>query len=266
MSAFIMRSPLNFCFVFGIAIFAPKKNKSMVKLKTVCGFGDSVMKGVVVDKENSSDDGVKYNISDKGFAARCCNRLGIEVNNFARFGSTVAHAMKFIQRYSENIKSADYVLFEYGGNDCNYNWKEISADPEAEHKPAVTIPEFVTYYSEAIDAVRNLGARPVLLSLPILDPQKFFDHLSKGLNADNILKWLNGSIFNLDRWHERYNMEIFRLGVVKSVPVIDITSVFLEKRNHFDYLCEDGIHPNDEGHALIESAIMVYLRKLNLMA
>lgn len=234
-----------------------------MNLKTVCGFGDSVMKGVVVDEENSSNDNIKYRISDRSFAVRCCNRLGIEVENFARFGSTVAHAMKFIQRYSDSIKSADYVIFEYGGNDCNYNWKEIASNPEADHKPAVTIPEFVKRYSEAIDAVRNMGARPVLLSLPILDPHKFFAHLSKGLNADNILRWLNGSILNLDRWHERYNMEIFRLGVLKQVPVIDITSVFLEKRNHFDYLCDDGIHPNDDGHALIEGAIVEYLHRLN---
>ena len=71
---------------------------------------------------------------------------------------------------------------------------------------------------------------------------------------------------NLDRWHERYNMEIFRLGVTQRVPVIDITSVFLEKKNHADYLCEDGIHPNDEGHALIETAILEYLRKQKIVA
>ena len=235
-------------------------------LKNVCGFGDSVMKGIVIDKENSPQGSIKYKISDLGFAARCRRTLGIEVENFARFGSTVAQAMKFVDRYCERIKKSDYVLFEYGGNDCNFNWEAISDAPDAHHSPAVPIADFVEYYSEVIDKVRSLGARPVLLSLPILDPEKFFRHLSKGLNADNILRWLNGSIMNLDRWHERYNMEIFRLGSVKSVPVIDITSVFLERMNHFDYLCEDGIHPNDEGHALIENAIMEYLRRRKILA
>lgn len=237
-----------------------------MRLKTVCGFGDSVMKGIVIDKKNSLEGAVKYKISDMGFAARCRRNLGIEVENFARFGSTVEQAMKFIDRYTDRIMKSDYVLFEYGGNDCNYNWEAISNAPDAIHYPAVTLDNFVRLYSEAIDKVRGLGARPVLLSLPILDPEKFFRHLSKGLNADNILRWLNGSIMNLDRWHERYNMEIFRLGVQKQVPVIDITSVFLERRNHFDYLCDDGIHPNDEGHALIENAIMEYLRRLKIVA
>lgn len=235
-------------------------------LKNVCGFGDSVMKGIVVDKENSNQDSIKYKISNLGFAARCRRTLGIEVENFARFGSTVMQALKFVDRYSDRIKQSDYVLFEYGGNDCNFNWQDISERPDGLHFPAVTIDDFVACYSAVIDRVRSLGARPVLLSLPILDPEKFFRHLSKGLNADNILRWLNGSIMNLDRWHERYNMEIFRLGMAKRVPVIDITSVFLERRNHFDFLCEDGIHPNDEGHALIENAIMEYLRRQRILA
>lgn len=236
------------------------------ELKMVCGFGDSVMKGVVIDDENSNADSVKYKICNQGFAARCKRSLGIEVENYARFGSTVNQAMKFVNRNIERIKNSDYVIFEYGGNDCNYNWAEISENPDRVHKPAVPISEFAECYARVIDNVRSLGARPVLLSLPILDPNKFFRHLSKGLNSDNILKWLNGSIMNLDRWHERYNMEIFRLGVIKRVPVIDITSVFLERRNHADFLCDDGIHPNEEGHALIEEAIMEYLRRQKVFA
>lgn len=236
------------------------------ELKMVCGFGDSVMKGVVVDSGNSNIDTVKYKISNMGFASRCCRNLGIKVENFARFGSTVEQGIKYVNRHADKIKESDYVIFEYGGNDCNYNWSDIANNPNGVHSPAVPLPNFVEYYSGLIDKVRSLGARPVLLSLPILDPEKFFRHLSKGLNSENILHWLNGSIMNLDRWHERYNMEIFRLGVTQRVPVIDITSVFLEKKNHADYLCEDGIHPNDEGHALIETAILEYLRKQKIVA
>ena len=64
-----------------------------MRLKTVCGFGDSVMKGIVIDKNNSQEGTVKYKISDLGFAARCRVTLGIVVENFARFGSKVAQAM-----------------------------------------------------------------------------------------------------------------------------------------------------------------------------
>ena len=230
-------------------------------VRAVCGFGDSVMKGIVVDRENSPADGIKYKISDKGFAARCRRNLGIDVENFARFGGMVTHGMKFLNRYADRVKDADYVLFEYGGNDCDYKWAEISERPDDVHHPNVPIDVFTAKYRELIDEVKALGTRPVLLTLPVLDPERYFRFLSKGLNGDNILKWLHGSVLNIDRWHERYNMEIMRLGVLTGTPVIDITSVFLERRNFSDYLCEDGIHPNEAGHRLIQGAIVSYLRR-----
>lgn len=227
--------------------------------KSVCAFGDSVMKGIVVDKENSPADGLKYKISDEGFAARCCRTLGVKVDNFARFGGVVSQGMKFASRYADRVRNCDYVLFEYGGNDCDYDWAKIAENPCEEHTPRTPIRQFVECYSALIDYVKSLGATPVLLSLPVLEPNRFFRHVSKGLNGDNILRWLGGTVLSIDRWHERYNMEIFRLGAMKRVPVIDITSVFLERKNFADYICEDGIHPNEAGHALIESAIVDYL-------
>lgn len=228
-------------------------------LKNVCAFGDSVMKGIVIDDENSPENGVKYKISNMGFAARCRERLNIEVDNFARFGAVVSHGKKMISRYIDKIKKSDFVLFEYGGNDCDYNWAAIAARPDDEHSPNTPIPQFVAEYSALIDEVKALGAKPVLLSLPVLDPVRFFRHVTRGINGDNVLRWLGGSVLAIDRWHERYNMEIFRLGALKRVPVIDITSVFLERKDYSNYICDDGIHPNEHGHALIEGAIIDYI-------
>ena len=42
------------------------------------------------------------------------------------------------------------------------------------------------------------------------------------------------------------------------VPVIDISSVFLEQRHLDDFYCQDGMHPNEAGHALIAETIMGY--------
>lgn len=231
-----------------------------IDLKSVCAFGDSVMKGIVVDKENSPADGIKYKISNNSFASRCRRNLGIELENFARFGGVVTQGLKFANRYCEKIKNSDYVLFEYGGNDCDYNWTRIAENPDEEHIPNTPLDVFAQGYSDLIDYVKQLGSNPVLLSLPVIDPNRFFSHVSKGLNGENILRWLGGTVLSIDRWHERYNMEIFRLGAKKRVPVIDITSIFLERKNYADYLCEDGIHPNEDGHALIEEAILCYLK------
>ena len=242
-------------------IFAAEIKKIMeIRLNNVCAFGDSVMKGIVADKENNTGKRLKYRISEMGFAERCRRNLNIEVENFARFGGIVSQGTKLVERYKEKIKDSDFVLFEFGGNDCDYDWSAIAANPCDEHKPKTPMQQFLDIYSAMIDKVKSLGSMPVLLSLPVLDPERFFNHVTQGLNKSNVLKWLGGTVLSIDRWHAMYNMAVFRLGAMKKVPVIDITSVFLEKKDYSDYICEDGIHPNERGHGLIEGAIMKFLQ------
>ena len=50
----------------------------------------------------------------------------------------------------------------------------------------------------------------------------------------------------LTNWHERYNIEVFKLAINKDIPIIDITSKFLEIKNYSNLLCDDGIHPNEK--------------------
>lgn len=45
----------------------------------------------------------------------------------------------------------------------------------------------------------------------------------------------------LANWHERYNIEVFKLAINKDIPIIDITSKFLEIKNYSNLLCDDGI-------------------------
>ena len=232
-----------------------------IKLNNVCAFGDSVMKGIVADKDNSTGRGLKYRISEMGFAERCRRNLNIEVENFARFGGVVSQGTKLVERYKEKIKECDFVLFEFGGNDCDHDWSAIAEKPDEIHRPKTPMEQFMGIYSSMIDTVKSLGTMPVLLSLPVLDPNRFFNFVTQGLNRSNVLKWLGGTVLSIDRWHEMYNMAVFRLGALKRVPVIDITSVFLEKKDYSDYICEDGIHPNEKGHGLIESAIMEFLQE-----
>ena len=70
---------------------------------------------------------------------------------------------------------------------------------------------------------------------------------------------------HITNWHERYNIEIFKLAIANQVPVIDITSSFLEKKNYSRYLCDDGIHPNEEGHKLIAEAIKQHIKNKEIV-
>lgn len=226
----------------------------------VCAFGDSVLKGIVLSND-------KYKILTNNFSTICENILGVNVENKAKFGSTISVGEKSLERNLENIKNPEYkyIIFEFGGNDCDYNWKEISENPDLKHNPNSTIENFNKGYTELIKKVKNLNKIPVLLSLPPVDSEKYFNKVSIGLNSENILKWMNGNKQHIANWHERYNLEVFKIATENNVPIIDITSKFLEAKDYSQYLCEDGIHPNEEGHKLIASIIKEYLDSKNII-
>ena len=212
------------------------------------------MRGVILDQQGPDGKPV-YKISDSNFVRRCEQRLGVKIHNFACFGSTTSQGMKYINRYEEEVKSSEVAVFEYGGNDCDFDWKAVSAAPDAPHQPKVPLGNFVKQYEVLINKVRSLNLKPVIMSMPLVEPDRFFEFLSMGLNKDNILGWLGGKTMRIYQWHEMYNVELFKMAGNLHVPIIDITTPFLETVNYSDYLCADGIHPNDRGHALIAEAV-----------
>lgn len=222
--------------------------------KIICTFGDSIMKGVVSSEKNI-DGKPLYRVSDNNFINRLGRQFGISVKNFACFGSTTTQGVKHIDRHKEDVAEADCIMLEYGGNDCDYNWKEVSENPYVTHIPKNPVDIFVSQYSALIQKIRSNNGNPVIMSMPLIDPDRFFEYLSAGLNRDNILAWLGGRTMHLYQWHEMYNVELFKMARRLQVPIIDITTPFLEFRNYSDFLCDDGIHPNEKGHALIAEAV-----------
>ena len=224
-------------------------------METIAAFGDSVLKGVIYENEH-------YKVSDESFQKICAEYFGITIENKAKFGSTISKGEVIFERNLELLKNCDgeYVVLEFGGNDCDFNWKEVSADPDKEHLPMNTVENFAATYTEIISEIKKQGKIPVLLSLPPIDSKRYFQHITRGLSAENIMKWMRNDSQFITNWHERYNIEIFKLAIANEVPVIDITSIFLEKKNYSRYLCADGIHPNEKGHKLIAEAIKQHVK------
>ena len=92
-----------------------------------------------------------------------------------------------------------------------------------------------------------------------MDHKRYFAWISRELNADNILKWLGGTSAFIYRWHEQYNVSVHKIAQTANVKLIDIRSAFLQRRDYSRFLSDDGIHPNEEGYALIAEAVMQYL-------
>jgi lysophospholipase L1-like esterase len=102
---------------------------------------------------------------------------------------------------------------------------------------------------------------PVLVSLPPLDAEKYFQWISK--NSDqaqkNILKYI-GNISRIYSWHEQYNAAILRVAEETKTRLIDIRSSFLQTEDYTKLICLDGIHPNKEGHKVIADKILNYIQ------
>jgi len=222
-------------------------------IDSICAFGDSIMKGVVFDGIRG-----RYTFLKNSFANIFGMNTGIKVDNYAKFGCTITAGKKLIEKHTAELPGYEYTALEFGGNDCDFDWAAISGHPDGVHMAKTPIDDFEVLYSDVIDNVAANGSKPVLFSLPPLNAHRYFSWVSKGLNAENILHWL-GDVEHIYRWHEMYNLVVVKLASVKRIPLIDIRRAFLETRNYVSLYCEDGIHPNEAGHALISEVIKSYV-------
>ncbi len=229
----------------------------MNKNRMLAIFGDSILKGVQVQRETK-----RYWAEDFLSTGAFEKRFGLSLMNCSRFGYTVTRGKALLSRQMEKGLEADLVVLEYGGNDADFNWKEISERPAGEHEPNTQLPVFLHTLADMIDQLRRAGKRPVLTTLPPISAHRYLDWITQnGLSRERILEWLGdeGAIY---RYQERYSNGIKTIAEQKSVDLIDIRDAFLAERLLLPYLCIDGIHPNAEGQRLIREA---FSEKLSLL-
>ena len=222
--------------------------------------GDSVIKGVILD---SVEGRGRYSLADKSIVDRCAECLGVEGVNLGKMGCTIEAGERILDRFTDRVAGARFVLLECGGNDSDYDWKAIAEAPSDMHLARTPIEVFESVYERVVNKVKELGAIPLVLSLPPMDAQRYFEFFSNGWSQerkDNVLRWLGGSTNTIMSGHELYNLATMRVAQRTGVQWIDVTSGLL-KDNHFrDYLCDDGIHPNEMGQRKMAEAILCALR------
>ncbi len=218
-------------------------------IQSICILGDSVAKGVVFDGVKN-----KYRLLKDSFAQIISRQHNIPILNLSKFGCTISAGGEILKKHEDELGRYDYTILEFGGNDCDYNWAEVAKHPSKQHFCNTPVPDFMEKYKELISRVKQNGGRPVLLNLPPIDPKRYFQWISKGLNGKNIMDFL-GEVDKIYQWQEMYSKVVEELANKEQIPLIDIRSCFLKNENYSDYLCEDGIHPNEKGHLLISKAI-----------
>ena len=218
---------------------------------TICVLGDSVAKGVVFDEAKN-----KYTLIKNSFSDIYAKRHGIPLVNYAKFGCTVAKGIEILNRHLSELSAFSYTVMEFGGNDCDLDWNEISHSPHGTHLPKVPLARFEEIYIKMAEIIKSKGSIPVALTLPPLEPERFFKWVSKGLDRKNIIKYI-GNVGAIYRWQESYSDAIKKVAEANSIRLIDIREIFLSKSSYSDFLCIDGMHPNEKGHELIGRALIL---------
>ena len=236
-----------------------KEVPDMKLLKPVMIFGDSIMKGVVLNREEE-----RYHVSHELGVEELADRFGLKVENRSRFGCTVDKGFMLLRRALEKEPDCAAVVLEYGGNDCDFDWAQVAQAPEAEHEPHSPLERFTATYESMIAYLRERNVLPILTTLPPLCAERYLNWVCRaGLDKAKILSWL-GDVNAIYRYHERYSRRIEQLAEKYGLPLVDLRAAFLEQRQMEAYFCEDGIHPNEKGQRLIHDAFSRYMAEKGL--
>ena len=208
-------------------------------------FGDSILKGVLL--ENG-----RYSVN-REWEEKLKEQFSLEVVNRSRFGCTIRKAIPAIRKdCKENPGSGEVVVLEFGGNDSDFPWAEISENPEGCYQCKTPPEVFRTLYLEAVQDICQSGRKPVMITLPPIHSERYLRFICRnGLEAKHILQWL-GDVEAISRWQEHYSRMIREMAEKLRIELIDLRAAFPSAGADLaDYLCEDGIHPSRRGQELI---------------
>jgi len=208
-------------------------------------YGDSILKGVRLEEG-------QYRM-DRSWEERLAASFGLTLQNRSRFGCTIQKALPVIRRdCALPAEGEEHALLELGGNDCDYDWAEISADPERDYDCKTPPRQFVARYREAFALLRESGRVPVILTLPPIHSERYLRFICRGgLSRANILRWL-GEVEAISRWQEKYSNLVRAIAAEEGARLIDLRAAFPREPGALEkLLCSDGIHPSRAGQELI---------------
>jgi len=224
--------------------------------RTVEVFGDSVLKGVQINPAS-----LRYIIDNNIDVKMLEEKFFLSIKNFSKFGCTITKGLSMIEKRLRGKEPlCDAIIMDFGGNDCDFDWRAISERPDDEHFSNTPLDAFTETYHKIIELLKERGIRPILTTLPPLDAQRFFNWFCNGLNKANVLKWL-GSVDAIYHWQENYSKAVEKIAEETNTLLVDIRGAFLKHGKPEDLLCEDGTHPNTEGQRVITQAFLEFIEK-----
>lgn len=210
-------------------------------------WGDSIAKGVIYDEARG-----RYAVCRDNCLLKLSRDAGVRVLNYSVMGQTSENGLTRMR--AEDMQRGEIAVIEYGGNDCDLDWRAVSEHPEIEQSGRVPLERFARNLSEMIRRAREGGMIPVLVTPPPLIACRYFEWICRGLNRENILAYL-GDVERIYRWQDGYADRVRELAEKCNARLVDIRRCMLEAGGLEEMMCVDGIHPNARGHAVIYEAV-----------
>ena len=223
-------------------------------MKKLIIYGDSILRGITFSEELG-----RHKLC-KGYKLTSVAALGYDIKNRCRMGATILRGMDILEGTLDECDKDTVVLFEFGGNDCDHDWKAVSEHPTERHTSHIAENTFTECYKNAIARVRERGAEVLVANMIPIAHERYMQTISKNNSYENILAWL-GDTSMLYRFQEHYNRVVEQVAYETHCPLIDLRSEFLLSHDYTALISKDGIHPTEQGHDLIEKTLRDFLKK-----
>ena len=215
-------------------------------------YGDSLLKATMPDAD------MRYHFHLPEVMAQYPSAR-LEVVNRAKMGATVTKGLALVEHDVQRGIDARWALVAYGGNDSDFDWAGVAADPEGEHKPRTELPDFLTKLKQTVTELLRAGVQPVLMTLPPIDGQRYFRFISQKTDGGSVLRWL-GDVGRIYRHQELYSDAVAALAFAEGVPLIDVRRQFLPQRDLSGLIAADGIHLTMSGYRCLFDTLADWVR------
>ena len=230
----------------------------MLSIKTkITVFGDSIGKGIVTD-------GGKLEVVQQSAVGLFEDKYQLKVDNRSSYGQSLKRIMQrgLIDKYIEELDTSvrNVAVLELGGNDADFNWKEVASSPSEPHFPKTPLKEFSALYAESVKKLKGAGVKVVACTIVPIDSKRFFNRVIGGItDKQKVLDFFKGDFNTIHRHQEMFNNEILKNAYMAGLSVIDLRREFLDSIEFENLMCQVGIHPNQNGHSRMFGAIDEFL-------
>jgi isoamyl acetate esterase len=210
-------------------------------MRIIC-FGDSITRGVSFVKGRLRIIKENYPTFLQNFFT---NDSDVDVINKGVFND---NSNLLIKRLEKDVlmEHPDIVIICIGGNDCNFQWGDVALKPEDEHIPIVPLQNYIDNVKEIVERVKNSGIKPLLLTLPPLDPARYYRSIASQYGK-SISHWIS-YVGGIEHWHGLYNRSLSLLIEQLDVLSIDVRTALKKAGDLKDLISDDGIHLTPKGY------------------